>query len=67
MVIHDILEQLKQELGRIDAAISALEGTGPKVGRPKKAGKGRQMSAAARARISAAMKARWAKQKAKSS
>jgi hypothetical protein len=60
LVIHDIVEQLKQEFARIDAAITALEGTGSKVGRPNKSGKHRHMSTAACKRISEAMKKRWA-------
>lgn len=70
MDIQTIVTQLKQELARIDGAISALEGTGRGPGRPPKGsravpagGKRGPMSAAARARISAAMKQRWAKQK----
>ena len=69
-----IVVQLKQELARIDQAISALEQIGqtaPRRGRPPKgvqsaqAGRRgpRTMSAAARARIAAAQRARWAKQK----
>lgn len=72
----NIVVQLKQELARIDQAISALEQLGqtaPRRGRPPKgvqsAQTGRRgprtMSAAARARIAAAQRARWAKQKAK--
>lgn len=70
-----IVVQLKQELARIDQAISALEQIGqtaPRRGRPPKGGQSAQagrrgprtMSAAARARIAAAQRARWAKQKA---
>ena len=74
-----ILNQLKQEQTRLDVAIAALEALGgsatPKLGRPKggtsfefgankPTGRGRQLSAAGRARIAAAAKARWAKVKA---
>jgi hypothetical protein len=66
--------QLKEELARIDAAISALEHLdAPAVrrGRPRKSlatsqtngPKRRTMSAAAREKIAAAQRRRWAKQK----
>jgi hypothetical protein len=68
-----IVGRLRQELTRIDAAIAALEnldGTrAPRRGRPPKSSqsgstpKKRHMSASARARIAAAQRARWAKQK----
>ena len=68
MDIQSIVEQLKEELGRIDNAIAALTGFGSASttrrgpGRPagSKNPQKRTMSAAARKRISAAMKARWA-------
>jgi hypothetical protein len=61
----DIIEQLKAErdkatrqVSALDTAIAALSGlNAPRLHRPRK------MSVAARARISAAQKARWAKQK----
>jgi len=65
MNVPEILAELREQLIRVDSAISALErvhGTshrGP--GRPK--GKRRTMSAEARAKIGAAQRARWAKQK----
>jgi hypothetical protein len=73
--INQIVAELTAERNRIDQAIAALEGSDsssrPRRGRPPKAhssqatpGK-RTMSAAARAKISAAQKARWAKQKGK--
>ena len=70
MKIHDILDYLKAELTKLDGAITALEGSSPRRGHPPKSlqsatGK-RTMSASARAKISAAQKARWAKQKGKS-
>jgi hypothetical protein len=75
MDIQGTLEQLRRELDRIDHAIAALEQLGqtsPRRGRPPNvtqavpAGgrKRRTMSAAARAKIAAAQRARWARQKA---
>ncbi len=71
MDITSIVAQLKEERDRLDQAITALEGssTTARRGRPPKpsqpAGRrgARHMSAAARARIAAAKKAWWAKQK----
>lgn len=71
MDAKSIVIQLKQELVRLDRAISALEQldeTAPRRGRPPKALQAgrrgpRTMSAAARAKIAAAQRARWAKQK----
>ena len=57
----DIVDQLKQELSRIDA----LQGAGKNASRPANLGKRRHMTAAARARIGAAKKAWWAGQKQK--
>jgi len=59
-------DNVQGELDRLDTALAALQGLSgskaPKtVGRP--AGKRRKMSAAARAKIGAAQRARWAKQK----
>lgn len=56
-----IIKQLEQERDRIDQAIRALRGVGSPngAGRPK-----RFLSAAARRRIAAAQRARWAKVKA---
>lgn len=72
MDIAGIVAQLKQELARLNAAISALEGTSrrgrpPKSSRTEEAGRRgrRRMSAEARAKIAAAQRARWAKQKGK--
>ncbi len=76
MDIQDIVAQLKQEAGRLEQAIAALAGPGPQParrGRPPKGSqakpanspKRRLMSSAARARIAAAKKAWWAKQKGK--
>lgn len=79
MDVYTIVEQLKEEVARIENAIAALMGLGWQPagrrgpGRPrgvKNAAKPRQkkrtMSAASRKRISEAMKQRWAKQKGKS-
>jgi hypothetical protein len=75
MDFAQLVADLKAELNRIDHALVVLVGLGgssrPRRGRPPKAqssqatpGK-RTMSASARAKISAAQKARWAKQKGK--
>jgi hypothetical protein len=77
MDIQSIVAQLRQEAIRIEQAIEALVGFGSHparrgpgrpagsknatAGKPKR----RTMSASARAKISAAQKARWAKQKGK--
>lgn len=74
MDIAGVVAALKQQRTRLDQAISALEGlsaTALRRGRPPKAvpttaRPGRHMSAAARRRISEAMKQRWAKWKGKS-
>ena len=71
MDIQNILSELKAEFSRINHAIAALEGlfsSAPRRGRPPKSKtaapapskKRRTMSAAARKRISEAMKQRWA-------
>jgi exonuclease VII small subunit len=72
MNVDEVVQQLKQQRSRLDAAIQALEGSsgkGKRRGRPpgstNKSGKRRTMSAAARKRISQAMKKRWAAQKKK--
>ena len=58
-MLHDERATLVRKLAGVDAAISALNG-----GAAPKAAKGkRAMSAAARAKISAAQKKRWAKAK----
>jgi hypothetical protein len=63
--IQSLLAELKHERDRIEQAISALEGLGGHKG-PGKGRRGRRhMSAEARARISKAMKARWAQRKKK--
>jgi hypothetical protein len=72
MNIHQILDYLKEEVSKLDAAITALEGSRPRLGRPPKSqssqpasGK-RTMSPAARKKIGLAMKLAWAKRKGKS-
>ena len=57
-----VLAQLKAERTKLDRAIEALSGLAGKSG---SAGGKRTLSAAARARIAAAQRARWAKFKAK--
>jgi hypothetical protein len=62
MTTSEIVQQLKEERSKLDAAIQALQGTeghGKRRGRPAS----RTLSAAARKRISAAMKKRWAERK----
>jgi hypothetical protein len=75
MNLEGIVAELKSQRARLDQAISALEGSGIRFarrrGRPPKAASttGPQrwhMSAAARRRISEAMKKRWATRKGKS-
>jgi len=76
MDIQSIVTQLKQEASRIEEAIAALVGLGSQParrGRPPKVTSGvqaggrkvRTMSASARAKMAAAQRARWAKQKGK--
>jgi len=75
LILTTAVQQLKQERARtqkevekLDAAIrvlSGLTGTGRGLGRGRAVmGKRRSMSAAARKRIAAAQRARWAKWKA---
>jgi hypothetical protein len=74
---EEVLSVLKRERGLLDIAISALsedpDNPSPVIGPPPSKhgharkpgrGKGRHMSTAAKARISAAMKKRWAQRKA---
>ena len=71
MDTQSILNELRAERDRLNTAIAALEGTAGKRGRRSSAGNSfptrrrRRMSAAARARISKVMKARWASGKMK--
>jgi hypothetical protein len=66
MNIHTILDYLKAEISKLDGAITALEGSSPRRGRPPKSSGKRTMSADARRRIGLAMKLAWAKRKGKS-
>lgn len=65
--IEGIVRQLRQERDRLDAAIKALTAGGFTSVQNGGGGsrKGRRLSAAARARIAAAQRARWARVKAK--
>jgi hypothetical protein len=68
MSIDQILAELRSERDRLDQAIAALDGNVRRPSRPTSkavTGRRRHMSAAARARISKAMKARWASGKMK--
>jgi len=56
-----VVVQLKKERDKIDRAIAALSG----IGRSSSGGGRRKLSAAARVRIAAAQRARWATFKAK--
>ena len=57
---EEIIEELKAERRRIDLALKALGEIGSDSGGTRRGRKpGTRMSAAARARISAAMKKRW--------
>jgi hypothetical protein len=58
-----VVKQLKNERDRLDKAIEALGGITGKAGSRGR----RTLSAAARERIAAAQRARWAKHKAKKS
>ena len=58
-----VLVQLKEERAKLDRAIAALSGVGNNSSKPNR-GK-RTLSVAARKRIAAAQRARWAKWKAK--
>jgi hypothetical protein len=63
--ITSIVQQLQQERARIDAALQALTGVSNNRGTRGTARTGRRtLSAAARKRIAAAQRARWAKWKA---
>jgi len=76
MDIQSIVAQLREETSRIEKVIAALAGLDSQTarrGRPPKVSKAvqasgrkrRTMSASARAKIAAAQRARWAKQKGK--
>jgi hypothetical protein len=57
-----VVAQLKAERAKLDKAIDALSGL---AGKSNSSGGKRRLSAAARAKIAAAQRARWAKVKAK--
>lgn len=64
-------DQAQKKIDRLDQALKALTGldgvgrtNGGRGSAPRRAGAGRTMSAAARKRIAAAQRARWAKWKA---
>jgi hypothetical protein len=61
--IQSLLAELKQERDRIERAINALEGLDRGTRKGPHKGRRRHMSADARARISKAMKLRWAQRK----
>ena len=64
--LQGIVQQLKQERDRLDAAIRALASLDGAGGPTRRAGSPRRtLSAAARRKIAAAQRARWAKIKAK--
>jgi hypothetical protein len=60
MDTQSIVRELRGELERLDKAIAALERVSGASDKRKGPKPGRRMSAAARARISAGMKKRWA-------
>jgi hypothetical protein len=60
MDIQTIMSQLRDERDRLDQAIRALEGTSPTTRRGRSAKRKRVMSPAARAKIAAAARRRWA-------
>ena len=61
----NIREQVVAEIARLNRVLDLLNEDTDTVRRGRPKGKRRKMSAAARARISAAQKARWAKARAK--
>jgi hypothetical protein len=68
MNLQQILSDLNEQRSRLDQAIAALEGQGPRRGRPARntssARKTRTMSPAARRRIGEAKRKWWASKKA---
>ena len=64
--LANVLGHLKQERAKLDRAIAALSGV---MGKTSNSGTGRKrvLSAAARKKIAAAQRARWAKARAKKS
>src|SRR5664280_1105542 len=67
MNVQAILNELRDQRDRLQQAIDALERTTHTTATGKRRGRkpGRHMSAAARARISAGMRKRWAERKGK--
>jgi hypothetical protein len=65
--LASIVQQLKQERDRLDAAIRALTSLDGRSAKRASGGSGRRrvLSAAARQKIAAAQRARWAKIKAR--
>lgn len=63
--LSSILKELITERDRLSAAIAALQGVSNGASPKGRTSKRRKMSAAARARIAAAQRARWAKVRAK--
>ncbi len=64
--IAAVLKELQQERSRLDDAIAVLKKlAGKRYASPRRAQRRRKMSLAARQRIAAAQRARWAKWKAK--
>jgi hypothetical protein len=59
----ELVSSIDSEISRLQKARALLSGQDGHVRRGRKPGKKRTMSADARARIGAATKARWAKQK----
>jgi len=59
--LHDEASKLENRLSQLRQAIAALSGRGKHRSSKPGPGKGHKMSAAARARIGRATKARWAK------
>jgi hypothetical protein len=66
MNLDAIIQSLKDERSRIDAALAALKALGGEVGNPKATGAAkRHVSLASRRKMAAAQRARWAKRKAR--
>jgi len=65
MTISDVLSQIDFEISRLQQARQLIAGSNPGSDRatPKTVRKKRTISAAGRARIAAAQRARWAKRK----
>jgi len=62
--LENIVQQVKEEIARLNQVLKLLEGTSTKAKRPTRETKTRptrKISAAGRKRIAAAQRARWAK------